>query len=105
MVNIFFTNQAKTDLREIKAYISHQSPLQAIRVIEKIMHEIEKTASDPAKGRSIIVTSKFTVRQLLVFKYRIFYRQMNNRIEILSIYHGARLLDNNPGLQKYFEEE
>ena len=105
MVKILFTDQARSELREIKSYISFQSPLQAMRVVEKIIDEIQRIPTNPSIGRSIIITSKFTVRQLLVFKYRIFYREINNQVEILSIFHSARLLDNNPGLQKYFEEE
>lgn len=54
--------QARKDLKEINQYISLQSPLQAQRVTEKIIQEIQKLAVRP------------------------------------------QFIENNPGLQGFFEE-
>ena len=105
MVKISFTSQARKDIKGIKKYISRDSFLQAERVTEKIIAEIQRLSKHPQLGRPVIVTSKNIVRQILVFKYRIFYREQDNKVEILSIYHSSRLIENNPGLQSYFEEE
>jgi len=102
---ISFTSQARKDLKEIKKYISFDSPLQANRVVEKIIVETQKLSKYPELGRPVITTKKVIVRQILVFKYRIFYRVLNDKIEVLSIYHSSRLIENNPGLQRFFEEE
>ncbi len=104
MVRISFTKQAIQDLREIKEYIALDSPLNAKRVLDKIIIEIQTLSSRPEKGRIIIRTYTENIRQILVYKYRIFYRQVNNVIQIISIYHGSRLIENNPGLQQFFEE-
>lgn len=105
MVKLFWTDQAKLDLREIHEYISHQSILQANKVTEKITNEIQTIPFNPTKGRTIVSTPEGPVRQMLVFKYKIFYWQLKDDIEILSIYHSARLLSNNPGLQNFFDQE
>ena len=104
MVKIFFTKLARADLKDIKNYISIRSPLNAIRVSENILREIQTLAKHPEKGRIIIKTHKNIIRQIIIYKYRIFYRQVTKGIEILSVYHSARLIENNPGLQPYFEE-
>jgi toxin ParE1/3/4 len=105
MVKISFTSQAKNELKEIKIYISLNSPLQGKRVVQKIFDEIQKLTSHPEIGRPIISTKTNVIRQILVYKYRIFYRVVGESLQVLSIYHGARLLENNPGLQQFFTEE
>ncbi len=105
MVKVSFTGQARKDIKEIKQYIFLESPLQARRVTDKIIVEIQKLSKHPQLGRPVIITKKDIIRQILVFKYRIFYRELNNKIEVLSIYHSSRLIENNPGLQRFFEEE
>lgn len=72
MVKISFTLQARKDIREIKQYIFLDSALQAERVIEKIVTEIQKLSKHPQLGRPVIITKNDTIRQILVFKYRIF---------------------------------
>ena len=104
MVKITFTQQAKSELREIKEYIALHSPLQAERVVNNIIAEIQKIPLHPTTGRPVIITATNTIRQILVYKYRIFYREHKGQIQVLSIFHSSRLLDNNPGLQQFFEE-
>ena len=77
MVKISFTSQARKDIKEVKQYISLDSALQAERVTEKIAAEIQKLSKYPQLGRPVIITKKDTIRQILVFKYRIFYRELN----------------------------
>lgn len=104
MVEIFFTKHARGDVKAIKEYISIRSPLNAKRVSENILKEIGTLSEHPERGRVIIKTRKNIIRQFIVYKYRIFYRQVTKGIEILSVYHSSRLIENNPGLQPYFEE-
>lgn len=104
MVRIFFTTQARQDIKEIKEYISINSPINAISVSQNILNEIQTLSANSEKGRVIIKTPKDTIRQILIYKYRIFYRKVAKGIEILSIYHSSRLLENNPGLQQFFND-
>ncbi len=62
MVKIFFTKHARADLKEIKSYISIRSPLNATRVSENILKEIQTLAKHPKKGRIIIKTQKNIIR-------------------------------------------
>jgi toxin ParE1/3/4 len=85
MVKISFTGQARKDIKEIKQYIFLESPLQAERVTEKIITEIQKLSTYPQLGRPVITTKRDIIRQIRVFKFRIFYRERNNKIEVLSL--------------------
>ena len=58
MVTISFTKQARKDIKEIKQFIFSDSPLQAERVTEKIITEIQKLSKYPQLGRPVITTKK-----------------------------------------------
>ena len=34
-----------------------------------------------------------TLREILIYSYRIIYRVQEEAIEVVTVYHGARLLD------------
>lgn len=78
--------------------------INALRVREKIISQCQKLLINPTAGRVIIQTSTLEVRQIMVYKYRVFYKQKNNNIEVISIFHSAQLLENNPGLQRWFDD-
>lgn len=104
MGRLIFSPIATNDLSSIYKYIRKDSPLNAKNVIRTIKDECRKLIKYPGIGREIIKTSKNSIRQIIVYKYRIFYRVLEPDIEIISIYHSSRLIENNAGLQPYFEE-
>jgi plasmid stabilization system protein ParE len=104
MGQLIFSPQSREDIKAIYEYIKLDSPLNANSVRVAILDRCKILIKYPGIGRVIIQTSTTTIRQILIYKYRIFYRELNNNIEIISIYHSSRLLENNPGLQQFFEE-
>ena len=40
----------------------------------------------------------------MVYKYRVFYKQNGGDIEVISIFHSARLLENKPDIQNWFDD-
>ena len=104
MGRLIFSPQSKEDLKEIYAYIKRDSAVNAKRVRKTIIEESKKLIIFPEIGREVIKTSKDSIRQILVYRYRIFYRIIEDDIEIVSIFHSSRLIQNNPGLQGFFEE-
>ena len=105
MGQLIFSPQSKEDLKNIYDYIKKDSTVNAKKVRNTIIEESKKLLKFPEIGREIIKTSKNSIRQILVYRYRIFYRIFKDDIEIVSIYHSSRLIENNPGLQHFFEEE
>ena len=99
---IVWSAEALTDLHEIKDYISTQSPANA----EKVVRAIERAADDlgdfPFSRRVVPEWGDLDRRETFVHRWRLMYRIMPDRIRIVGVIHGARLLDNIDG--RSFEE-
>ncbi len=104
MVKIFITQQAKEDLKNIKVYIQKDSYQNSIKVLQTLVEKIKILEKYPEIGKVIARTSSGPLRQIMVYSYRIIYRIENNNVQVLTVYHSARLLSNNPGIGEYFED-
>jgi len=89
MTTIFKTSQAETDLLEIWLYIAQNNPLSADRLLETIAEKCHLIATFPEMGRE---RSELAVglRSFPVENYIIFYRPIENGIEIIRVLHSSR---------------
>jgi len=93
-VTIIITESAYNDLEDIENYISQDSPLMARRFISKIFDRIDQLYRYPASGKPVPEIKDNTIRELLLNKYRIIYKIVDEQhINIIRIIHGSRLLD------------
>jgi toxin ParE1/3/4 len=58
--------------------------------VERIISAAERLADHPRLGRTVPEADEESIRELLYQNYRIIYRLANDRIEMLSVIHGAR---------------
>ncbi|HWJ27485.1 MAG TPA: type II toxin-antitoxin system RelE/ParE family toxin [Flavisolibacter sp.] len=93
MAQIKWTLQAADDLEAITEFIALDSGYYATLFALDIFAAIEKLEQFPKLGRIVPETQDPDVREVLFGNYRIIYRLRPGLIEIISIYHGARLLD------------
>lgn len=91
---IIITETAYADLEDIENYIALDSPAVARKFILRIFDKIDQLALYPLSGKFVPEINDSSIRELLLNKYRIIY-QLNSgdRISILRVVHGARLLD------------
>jgi len=94
---IDWSAEANADLDEIEAYIASRSPMSARRVIERIREAANKYRDFPYSARMIPEFQDPDRRETFVYEYRLMYRVEPNRIHILRVVHGRRLLKNVPG--------
>lgn len=93
MVKIVWTELAVSDLKEIYDFISNDSSRYASITINRIYHRIQPLKDNPKLGRTVPEFKNVTIREVIEGNYRIIYRIVNvNKIDILRIYHSARLL-------------
>jgi toxin ParE1/3/4 len=93
MAEIRWTEQAAEDLEAIAEYIARDSPHYASLFCLNTVAKIERLELFPMLGRIVPETNDPAIREILMGNYRIIYRLVGETVEILSIYHGARILD------------
>lgn len=98
MKRVFRRDSAKRELLAIVDYLGRQSPAVAVRFLEAIETACEQLLAIPELGGLYFVRRRElagvrTWRPAKFKKYVIFYRPVDNGIEILHITHGGRDLD------------
>lgn len=104
MVQIKITSKAKKDIAGIYEYILQDSYKNAELVAASIIKKIDSLKKQPDFGKIVKEFGNPTIRELKLFKYRIIYRLKTVQlVEIITIQHSSRLLNNNPHLKDFFE--
>ena len=91
-MRIVWTLQAKEDLREIKAFIARDAPFTAVAFVQRLKRAVDDLQGFPGRGRVVPEIGKPEIRELIRGNYRIIYRFRQERVEILTVFHGDRLL-------------
>lgn len=93
MAEIRWTRQASDDLEAITDFIANDSEVYAQFFARDVLDAIDRLVDFPELGRIVPETDNPIIREIILGNYRIVYRFKKGTIEILTIYHGARLLD------------
>jgi addiction module RelE/StbE family toxin len=93
MAEVRWTPQAGDDLDAIADFISEDSPHYASLFVIDVLAAVERLESFPRSGRIVPEANDPILREIILGDYRIVYRVKPEIVEILTIYHGARLLD------------
>ena len=93
MVEIRWTHQACRDLQAIVEFIAKDSPHYARLFVVDIFQAVDRIAEFPRSGRIVPEFRNPTLRELILGNYRLVYRVKAKCIQLLTVYHGARLLD------------
>lgn len=93
MAQVIWTVLAQYDLQDIYEYISKDSELYAIRVVDKIIERVDLLNKQAQAGKVVAEYNNEAIRELIEGMYRIIYQiEAEDKITILRVYHGARLL-------------
>ncbi len=93
LTKIYWTRQAREDLRGIREFIARDAPATAIAFVHRLRKSVERLREFPYSGQVVPELSREVTREVLRGTYRIIYRVDSNRVNILTIYHSSRLLD------------
>ena len=91
-MKVLWTKNAKIQLLSVEEFIANDNPSGAIDFTDEIINLAETLAEYPEKGRVVPELSHSNIRELLYKKYRIVYLIKKDRIEILTLFEGHRLL-------------
>ena len=93
MAEIRWTPQAADDLETIADFIAVDSPHYARLFVSKVINAVDRLELFPERGRIVPETDNPSIREVLLGNYRIVYRYRSDVVELLTVYHGSRLLD------------
>jgi addiction module RelE/StbE family toxin len=89
---IYWTRQAREDLRAIRAYISRDAPATASAYVRRLRQSVSRLSDFPFSGEVVREIRREDIREILQGNYRLIYRLSEKRIDILTVFHGARIL-------------
>lgn len=89
MSRILWTVPAVEHLKEIRAFISKDSPAAASRVVKAIREQVKPLAQHPQMGRLGILDG---TRELVVSRlpYLVVYQEQADTVTVLAVVHTAR---------------
>jgi addiction module RelE/StbE family toxin len=89
-MNVHWTESALNDLQAIEAYISRRSPQYARGLVERVFARSERLATHPRSGPVVPEYRDESLRELFEDPYRIVYRILDDRVDIIAVVHSAR---------------
>ena len=93
MVKIVWTELSILDLKELFDYIAEDSNRYATITVNRLYNRVQPISENPYMGRIVPEFNEKPIREILEGNYRIIYRiKSKTQIDILRVYHGARLL-------------
>jgi plasmid stabilization system protein ParE len=89
---IVWSSRAAQDLDSIAEYIAADSPAYAGVVLKNIVSQTRILARFPQAGRKVPEFDDESLRELVVYSYRIIYRLQPEEALIVAVIHGKRIL-------------
>ena len=98
MARLIWSPDSLDDLAEIRRYIAKDAPRAAQNFVQRIFGVAERLQSFPRSGQIVPEQDEQNIREIHLKKYRIIYRVItesadDERVEIVTIQNGSRLLD------------
>jgi toxin ParE1/3/4 len=84
------TGTAKKDIQKISLWIAEENPVRAKSFARELNEACEKLIEFPEAYLPIGIFGTKSVRRKPYGNYLIFYRIIDNRLEVLRILHGAQ---------------
>jgi toxin ParE1/3/4 len=93
MAQVRWTPQAADDLEATCLFIARDSSQLAAMFADRVLRATDRLASNPRLGRTVPELGIETLREIIVGSYRVIYQLREDQVHVLTVYHGARLLD------------
>jgi toxin ParE1/3/4 len=92
-VKILWSARSLKDIEEIIDYISKDSPAAARTFATKIIEAVMVLETFPTIGRIVPEYNNPNIREVLYRNYRIVYELSGNTANIVTVFHGSRMLE------------
>lgn len=89
---VVWSPRAIEDVDAIAGFIARDSPAYASIVVDKILQATRNLENLPFSGRTVPEFGDESLREKIVYSYRIIYRVDDAQVTIATIIHGKRVL-------------
>lgn len=86
-MRVCWTDRARYRLKQIRDYLDQEAPAVALPTIQKLIKR-----SQFIGGRIVPEYRQDDLREILESPYRIIYRILNDRIDVITVMHYRQLL-------------
>ena len=93
-LEVKWSPEATEDLESIGEYIARDSEYYARAVVTEILSVSRNIGEFPLIGCIVPEVGNETIRERFVYSYRLVYRIEPDRILVVAVIHGKRLLEN-----------
>jgi plasmid stabilization system protein ParE len=84
--------QALDDVEAIRQYIERDSTHHADLVVQSLVEAVGRLEEFPRSGRVVPEFNRSDLREIVWGNYRVVYRLREAVVEVLTVYHSARIL-------------
>jgi len=92
VTRVIWTRGAVEDVEAVKAYVARVSVRYAALLAERIVAAVDRLELFPESGRVVPEVGDESLREVIYGAYRIVYRIKAESVEVVTVYHAARLL-------------
>ena len=89
--------EATEDLESIAEYITRDSEFYARAVVSEILSVSRDICNFPLAGRVVPEMDDKSIRERLIYSYRLVYRVEPEQILVIAVIHGKRVIENIAG--------
>jgi toxin ParE1/3/4 len=92
VIRVLWTEEARSDLRNIRDFIAHDSPRHAELVVSELIAVVRRLESFPESGRMVPERRESTLREVIWRNYRIVYRYpaVPDEVHVLMVFGAQR---------------
>ncbi len=80
-------------MNKIIDYIAQDSLEYALLFYEQVREKVENLTKFPKMGRKVPELDDPNIRELILRNYRLIYQILGEKIQIVRLIHGSRILD------------
>jgi len=92
-MSVTWSQEAGENLLDIEDFIARDSVERAVQFVDALIDHTEAILTDnPRSGRAVPEIGNPDIRELIYRGYRVVYRLNGDRIDILTVFEGHRLL-------------
>ncbi|MCY2973414.1 MAG: type II toxin-antitoxin system RelE/ParE family toxin [Planctomycetota bacterium] len=95
-MRIRWTERASSDLLSIHTFIAEQSESYADAVYERLLVRPQQLVDQPLSGSIVPEYGRDDIREVFLHSFRLIYLVVADEVQILTVAHGARILDFEP---------